>query len=72
MKKILKKYKYHYYYAKQYGDIDIMLTYYNKIEDLLAQEIYGEFGYDTCSPSEKRWVSVKAQELLLNKNFNLN
>ena len=42
-----------------------------KIEDLLAQEIYGEFGYDTCSPSEKRWVSVKAQELLLkNENYN--
>ena len=65
MQKLLKKYKFHYNYAKQYGDIDIMLTYYNKIEDLLAQEIYGEFGYDTCSPSEKRWVSVKAQELLL-------
>ena len=65
MQKLLKKYKYHYNYAKQYGDIDIMLTYYNKIEDLLAQEIFSEFGYDTCSPSEKRWVSVKAQELLL-------
>ena len=71
MNKTLKKYKFHYYYAKRYGDIDIMLTYYNKIEDLLAQEIYGEFGYDTCSPSEKRWVSVKAQELLLkNENYN--
>ena len=65
MQKLLKKYKFHYNYAKQYGDIDIMLTYYNKIEDLLAQEIFNEFGYDTCSPSEKRWVSVKAQELLL-------
>ena len=65
MQKLLKKYKFHYNYAKQYGDIDIMLTYYNKIEDLLAQEIFSEFGYDTCSPSEKRWVSVKAQELLL-------
>ena len=65
MQKLLNKYKFHYNYAKQYGDIDIMLTYYNKIEDLLAQEIFNEFGYDTCSPSEKRWVSVKAQELLL-------
>ena len=72
MNKTLQKYKIHYYYAKQYGDIDIMLFYYNKIEDLLAQEIFSEFGYDTCSPSEKRWVSVKAQELLLNKTINLN
>ena len=69
--KLLKKYKIYYHYAKRVGDIDIMVTYYNKIEDLLAQEIYSEFGYDTCSPSEKRWVSVKAQELLLNENFNL-
>ena len=69
MQKLLKKYKFHYNYAKQYGDIDIMLTYYNKIEDLLAQEIFNEFGYDTCSPSEKRWVSVKAQELLLKDNI---
>ena len=71
MNKTLQKYKIHYYYAKRYGDTDIQVYYYNKIEDLLAQEIFSEFGYDTCSPSEKRWVSVKAQELLLkNENYN--
>ena len=64
MNKTLQKYKFHYNYDKQYGDTDIQVYYYNKIEDLLAQEIFSEFGYDTCSPSEKRWVSVKAQELL--------
>ena len=71
MNKTLQKYKFHYNYAKQYGDTDIQVYYNNKIEDLLAQEIFSEFGYDTCSPSEKRWVSVKAQELLLkNENYN--
>ena len=65
MKKYLDKCKFHYNYAKQYGDTDIQVYYFNQIKDLLAQEIYSEFGYDTCSPSEKRWVSVKAQELLL-------
>ena len=65
MQKLLNKYKFHYNYAKQYGDTDIQVIYFNKIKDLLAQYYFSEFGYDTCSPSEKRWVSVKAQELLL-------
>jgi hypothetical protein len=56
--------KYHYNYAKQYGDTDIMVTYWNKIQDLLAQEIYSEFGYDTCSMVEKEEILTKTINLL--------
>ena len=60
----LNKLKYHYNYAKQYGDTDIMVTYWNKIQDLLAQEIYGEFGYETCSMVEKEEILTKTINLL--------
>ena len=66
MQKLLQKYKYHYLYAKQYGDTDIQVYYFNKIQDLLAQEIYGEFGYDTCCLVEKEEVLDKTLKLLHN------
>ena len=64
MQKLLNKYKYHYNYAKQYGDTDIQVVYFNKIQDLLAQEIYSEFGYDTCSMVEKEEILTKTINLL--------
>ena len=48
MNKTLQKYKFHYNYAKQYGDTDIQVAYFAKITDLFAQELYSEFGFDTC------------------------
>ena len=63
MQKLLNKYKFHYNYAKQYGDTDIQVIYFNKIKDLLAQEIYSEFGFDTCHEEEKT--------IILNKTINL-
>jgi hypothetical protein len=62
--KLLKKYKYHHNYAKQYGDTDIQVYYFNKIKDLLAQEIYSEFGYDTCHKDEKMNILNKTINLL--------
>ena len=35
----LQKYKFHYNYAKQYGDTDIQVTYFTTITDLFAQEL---------------------------------
>jgi len=64
MQKLLNKYKLHYLHAKQYGDTDIQVTYFNKIQDLLAQEIYSEFGYDTCSMVEKEEILTKTINLL--------
>ena len=64
MQKTLQKYKYHYLYAKQYGDTDIQVIYFNKIQDLLAQEIYSEFGYDTCSMVEKEEILTKTINFL--------
>ena len=66
MKKLLNKYKYHYNYAKQYGDTDIQVVYFNKIKDLLAQEIYSEFGFDTCHEEEKINILDKTFKLLQN------
>jgi len=66
MTKLLTKYKQHYNYAKTFGDFDIARTYFNKIQDLLAQEIYGEFGYDTCCLVEKEEVLDKTLKLLHN------
>ena len=63
MQKLLNKYKFHYNYAKQYGATDIQVIYFNKIKDLLAQEIYSEFGFDTCHEEEKT--------IILNKTINL-
>ena len=60
----LQKYKVHYLYAKQYGDTDIQVYYFNQIKDLLAQEIYSEFGYDTCHNEEKKDILNKTIELL--------
>ena len=64
MTKLLNKYKYHYNYAKQYGDSDIQVVYFNKIQDLLAQELYSEFGYDTCSMVEKEEILTKTINFL--------
>jgi hypothetical protein len=64
MTKLLNKYKYHYNYAKQYGDTDIQVIYFNKIKDLLAQEIYSEFGFDTCHEEEKMNILNKTINLL--------
>ncbi len=64
MTKLLNKYKYHYNYAKQYGDTDIQVIYFNKIKDLLAQELYSEFGYDTCHEEEKMNILNKTINLL--------
>ena len=54
----LNKLKYHFNYAKQVGDKDIQLTYLNKIKDYFAEEIYGEFGYDTCHKSEQEFIDT--------------
>ena len=64
MNKLLNKYKMYYNYSKQYGDTDIQVTYFNKIKDLLSQEIYGEFGYETCSMVEKEEILTKTINLL--------
>ena len=64
MQKLLQKYKYHYLYAKQYGDTDIQVYYFSKIQDLLAQEMYSEFGYDTCKMVEKEEILTKTINLL--------
>ena len=63
MKKYLDKCKFHYNYAKQYGDTDLQVIYFNKIKDLLAQELYSEFGFDTCHKEE--------QTIILNKTLTL-
>ncbi len=64
MTKLLDKCKYHYNYAKQYGDTDLQVIYFKKIQDLLAQELYSEFGYDTCSMVEKEEILTKTINLL--------
>ncbi len=64
---VLNTLKYHYNYAKQYGDVDIQATYFNKIKDYLAQEIYSEFGYDTCHNEEKKDILNKTIKLLNNE-----
>ena len=64
MKKYLDKCKFHYNYAKQYGDTDLQVIYFKKIQDLLAQEIYSEFGYDTCHEEEKMNILNKTINLL--------
>ena len=61
---VLNTLKYHYNYAKQYGDTDIQITYWNKIQDYIAQEVYGEFGYDTCSMVEREEILEKTIKLL--------
>ena len=61
MTKLLNKYKMYYNYSKQYGDTDIQVIYFNKIKDLLSQEIYGEFGYETCSMVENEKCSRKKE-----------
>ena len=66
MNKLLNKYKMYYNYSKQYGDTDIQVYYFNKIKDLIAQEVYSEFGYETCSMVEKEEVLTKTIELLTN------
>ena len=62
----LQKYKFHYNYAKQYSDTDIQVYYFNQIKDLLAQEIYSEFGYDTCHNEERKDILTKTINLLQN------
>ena len=62
----LSKLKYHYDYAKQYGDTDIQVTYFSKITDYFAQEIYAEFGFDTCCEDEKVTILNKTFKLLEN------
>ena len=59
----LKQYKFHHNYAKQYGDTDIQVYYFNQIKDLLAQEIYSEFGFDTCHEEEKKNILDKTFKL---------
>ena len=66
MQKLLQKYKFHYNYAKQYGDTDIQVTYFAKITDLFAQELYSEFGFDTCHEDEKVDILNKTFKLLQN------
>ena len=66
MQKLLNKYKFHYNYAKQYGDTDIQVLYFSKIQDLLAQEMYGEFGFDTCSMVEREEILDNTLKLLKN------
>ena len=63
---VLNTLKFHYNYAKQYGDTDIQITYWNKIQDYIAQEVYGEFGYDTCSTVEREEILEKTIKLLNN------
>ena len=62
----LQQYKFHYNYAKQYGDIDIQVAYFKKIQDFLAQEIYSEFGFDTCKMVEREEILDKTLKLLQN------
>jgi len=62
----LGKLKYHYNYAKQYGDTDIQVTYFSKITDYFAQEIYSEFGFDTCCEDEKVTILNETFKLLQN------
>ena len=62
----LQKYKFHYNYAKQYGDTDIQVAYFTKITDLFAQELYSEFGFDTCHEEEKINILDKTFKLLQN------
>ena len=62
----LQQYKFHYNYAKQYGDTDIQVAYFKKIQDLLAQEIYSEFGFDTCKMVEREEILDKTLKLLKN------
>jgi len=64
MNKLLNKYKMYYNYSKQYGDTDIQVYYFNKIKDLVAQEVYSEFGYETCSMVEKEEVLDITLQLL--------
>ena len=66
----LQQYKFHYNYAKQYGDTDIQVYYFNKIQDLLAWELYSEFGFDTCKMVEKEEILGKTISLLNNENYN--
>jgi len=60
---MLNKLKYHYNYAKQVGDYDIALTYLNKIKDYLAENLFSEFGYDTCHKSEQVIIDNKVIKL---------
>ena len=62
----LQRYKFHYNYAKQYGDVDIQVAYFKKIQDFLAQEIYSEFGFDTCKMVEREKILDKTLKLLQN------
>ena len=62
----LNNLKYHHNYAKRYGDTDIQVFYLNKITDYFAQELYSEFGYDTCSNDEKFIVMSETIKLLQN------
>ena len=66
----LQQYKFHYNYAKQYGDTDIQVAYFKKIQDFLAQEIYSEFGFDTCKMVEREEILSKTISLLNNENYN--
>jgi hypothetical protein len=66
----LQQYKFHYNYAKQYGDTDIQVTYFKKIQDLLAWELYSEFGFDTCKMVEREEILGKTISLLNNENYN--
>ena len=63
MTKLLNKYKMYYNYSKQYGDKYIQVYYFNKIKDLFAQELYSEFGFDTCHSEE--------QTIILNKTLTI-
>jgi hypothetical protein len=60
----LHKLKFHYKYARAYGDTDIQTVYFNKIKDYFAEEIFGEFGYDTCHDSEKDFILTNVFKLL--------
>jgi hypothetical protein len=60
----LHKLKFHYKYARAYGDTDIQTTYFNKIKYYFAEEIFGEFGYDTCHDSEKDFILTNVFKLL--------
>ena len=64
----LNNLKYHYNYAKQYGDTDIQVTYFTKITDYFAQELYGEFLNSPARDSEGRekiYLMGKMFDLLL-------
>ena len=62
----LNNLKYHHNYAKQYGDTDIQVSYLNKITDYFAQELYSEFGFDTCHEDEKVNILDETFKLLQN------